>query len=83
MALGNGQEEIGDLLKTVEGYNRDDCISALRLRDWLEDRRKELEAKKGRALPRPAVQSGEASEKLSARLQEIRALAARLLARAP
>ena len=47
MALGDGQGEIGDLLKTVEGYNRDDCISALRLRDWLEDRRKELEAKNG------------------------------------
>ena len=83
MALGNGQEEISSLLKTVEGYNRDDCLSALRLRDWLEDRRKELEAKKGRALPRPAMQSGEPSEKLSARLQEIRALAARLLAALP
>ena len=83
MALGNGRGEIGDLLKTVEGYNKDDCISALRLRDWLEDRRKELEAKKGCALPRPAVQSGEPSEKLSARLQEIRALAARLLGLLP
>jgi AAA domain/RNase_H superfamily len=83
MALGSGQEEIGDLLRTVEGYNRDDCFSALRLRDWLEDRREELEAKNGRAMPRPAVQSGEASEKLSARLQEIRALAARLLAALP
>jgi predicted RecB family nuclease len=83
MALGNDQKEIGDLLKTVEGYNKDDCISALRLRDWLEDRRKELEAKKGCALPRPAVQSGEPSEKLSARLQEIRALASRLLAALP
>ena len=83
MALGDGNGEIGDLLKTVEGYNRDDCVSALRLRDWLEDRRKELEAKKGCALPRPAVQSGEPSEKLSARLQEIRALAARLLVALP
>jgi predicted RecB family nuclease len=83
MALGDDVEEIGDLLKTVEGYNRDDCISALRLRDWLEDRRKELEAKHGRVLPRPAVQSGEASEKLSTRLQEIRELAARLLAPLP
>lgn len=83
MALGDGKGEIGDLLKTVEGYNKDDCLSALRLRDWLEDRRKELEAKNGRAMPRPAVQSGEASEKLSARLQEIRALAARLLAALP
>ena len=50
MALGNDLEEIGDLLKTIEGYNRDDCLSALRLRDWLEDRRKELEAKSGRDL---------------------------------
>ena len=83
MALGNDQKEIGDLLKIVEGYNKDDCMSALRLRDWLEDRRKELEAKKDCALPRPAVQSGEPSEKLSARLQEIRALAARLLAALP
>jgi predicted RecB family nuclease len=83
MALGDGNGEIGDLLKTVEGYNRDDCVSALRLREWLEDRRKELEIRTGRTLPRPAVQSGEASEKLSARLQEIRALAARLLAALP
>jgi predicted RecB family nuclease len=83
MALGDGNGEIGDLLKTVEGYNRDDCVSALRLRDWLEDRRKELEAQKGCALPRPVVQSGEPSEKLSARLQEIRALAARLLVALP
>ena len=83
MALGNGREEIGSLLKTVESYNRDDCLSALRLRDWLEDRRKELEAKRGRVLPRPTTQSGEPSEKLNARLQEIRALAAQLLAALP
>jgi predicted RecB family nuclease len=83
MALGNGLKEIGDLLKTVEGYNRDDCLSALRLRDWLEDRRKELEAKSGSALPRPTIQSGEPSEKLSAQLQEIRALAAQILAALP
>jgi uncharacterized protein len=83
MALGDGQEEIGSLLQTVESYNRDDCLSALRLRDWLEDRRKELEARTGRVLPRPTTQSGEPSEKLSARLQEIRALTARLLAALP
>src|SRR5207247_1852733 len=29
MALPNGQEEISDLLKIIEGYNRDDCVSAL------------------------------------------------------
>jgi predicted RecB family nuclease len=83
MALGDGNGGIGDLVKTVEGYNRDDCVSALRLRDWLEDRRKELEAKTGSALPRPTIQSDEPTEKLSARLQEIRALAARLLGLLP
>jgi predicted RecB family nuclease len=83
MALGGGQGEIGSLLQTVESYNRDDCLSALRLRDWLEDRRRELEGKTGRVLPRPTIQSGEPGEKLSARLQEIRALAARLLAALP
>jgi uncharacterized protein len=83
MALGNGQEEIGDLLKTVQGYNRDDCVSALRLRDWLEDRRKELEAKSGRTLPRPTAKSGEPGEKLTTRLQEVREVIARLVAPLP
>ena len=83
MALGNGQEEIADLLKTIEGYNRDDCLSALRLRDWLEDRRKELEAKCDRELPRPTPKSGEPTEKLSARLAEVRAMMARLIAPLP
>ena len=83
MALGNGQTEIGDLLKTIEGYNRDDCLSALRLRDWLEDRRKELEAQSGRALPRPTIRSGEPGEKLTTRLQEVRAIMARLVAPLP
>jgi uncharacterized protein len=82
MALGGG-EELGGFLKTIEGYNRDDCMSALRLRDWLEDRRKELEARTGHALPRPTIQSGKPSEELSARLQEIRTLMARLVAPLP
>jgi predicted RecB family nuclease len=80
MAIGDDVGEISSLLKTVEGYNRDDCLSAWRLRDWLEDRRKELEAKLGRPLPRPTIESGEPSEKLTARLQEIRSLIKRLLA---
>jgi uncharacterized protein len=83
MALGHDLGEIGDLLKTIEGYNRDDCVSALRLRDWLEDRRNELGAKCGRELPRPTPQSGEPPEKLSARLVEIRAIEARLVASLP
>jgi predicted RecB family nuclease len=83
MALGNDLGEISDLLKTIEGYNRDDCVSALRLRDWLEDRRKELGAKCSRELPRPTPKSAEPAEKLSARLAEVRALMARLLSPLP
>jgi predicted RecB family nuclease len=83
MALGNDLGEISELLKTIEGYNWDDCLSALRLRDWLEDRRTELENKCGRKLLRPTPQSGEAPETLSARLLEVRAMVARLLALLP
>ena len=36
LALGNSLDEIQPLLQTIEGYNRDDCFSTLRLRDWLE-----------------------------------------------
>jgi predicted RecB family nuclease len=83
MALGHDLGEISDLLKTIEGYNRDDCLSALRLRDWLEDRRKELGAKCGRELPRPTPKSGEPPENLSIRLAEVRAMMARLISPLP
>lgn len=63
--------ELGDLDSidendrlTVQGYNRDDCLSAARLRDWLEKLREELVAK-GTSIERPAPKSGEASEGLS------------------
>jgi len=83
MALGHDLGESSDLLKTIEGYNRDDCLSALRLRDWLEDRRQELGSQCGRELPRPTPKSGEPAEKLSARLQEVRAITIRLVSLLP
>ena len=54
----------------VAGYNRDDCLSAWRLRDWLEKVRSELVAA-GQAICRPAPQSGEAGEDLTAWQQKI------------
>ena len=45
----------------VESYNREDCESALKLRDWLEHLRAEVIAQ-GHELPRPQPQTGEASE---------------------
>ncbi len=41
-----------DLRHATEAYNRDDCLSTLALRKWLEERRRELEAK-GHTLSRP------------------------------
>jgi hypothetical protein len=40
-------------LDLVEGYNRDDCVSLRVLRDWLEERRRDLELQEGRTIPRP------------------------------
>lgn len=42
------------ILDNIEAYNRDDCVSTLKLRGWLEDRRAEAEAHFG-ALARPPV----------------------------
>lgn len=42
-----------DLLTTLLQYNEEDCRSTWKLRDWLEARRPELEARLGRPLGRP------------------------------
>ncbi len=83
MALEGGGAATKDLLRIIEGYNRDDCVSALLLRDWLEDRRKELEAKSASVLPRPTIPSGEPSETLTARVERVRALMTRLMVPLP
>ncbi|TWT40219.1 TM0106 family RecB-like putative nuclease [Botrimarina hoheduenensis] len=46
--------------KTVSDYNRDDCLSTLVLRDWLEGLRAEL-IDAGNEMPRPELLNGEAS----------------------
>ncbi len=48
-------------LAELAAYNRDDCLSAWRLRDWLEDRRREAIAR-GWSLPRPELRPGDPSE---------------------
>src|SRR6185369_10567343 len=44
----------GQRLDEIAAYNRDDCLSLLGLRDWLEARRRERERHAGALLPRPA-----------------------------
>ncbi|MFW6205070.1 MAG: TM0106 family RecB-like putative nuclease [Actinomycetota bacterium] len=45
------------VLDAIEGYNRDDCVSTRRLRDWLEARRADLLAG-GHEVPRPGGLAG-------------------------
>ena len=54
-------EERSDLLAQIEGYNRDDCVSTLRLRDWLEEQRSALAVELG-DLPRPTTPEPEQIE---------------------
>jgi hypothetical protein len=83
MALGDVETVPQELLRTVEAYNRDDCLSALHLRDWLEARRRQLEADSGQVVPRPVPREGEPGEELAAHLAEVRAVMERLLAGVP
>jgi uncharacterized protein len=54
----------------VELYNREDCVSAEKLRDWLE--RLRASALRGHEveLPRPELKTGEASEQIAATADE-------------
>ena len=83
LALGDARDAGAELLATIESYNREDCVSAWHLRQWLEERRLELEAQTGKALSRPALDQGEPPEKLSAKTAQIRAVMARLVAGLP
>jgi uncharacterized protein len=83
LTLGKGKEVTDELLQAIEAYNRDDCFSALRLRDWLEVRRGELETAKGQALPRPAIKSGDPGENLAGQLNRAKDIMAELLKALP
>ncbi len=63
----------------VAAYNEDDCRSTLALRDWLEERRTELEGRLGVRLARPAV----AEEERAAEDPEVARIRAGLLAGLP
>ena len=71
-------QEAEAILDGIAGYNRDDVLSNWRLRDWLEDRRLDLEAREGTSLPRPEISDGAASKELSDREREVADLSGRL-----
>ncbi len=78
----NGQ--VGEaILREIAGYNRDDVVSNWRLRDWLEGRRTELEARLGRPVPRPGDRVAEPPKELGERERRVAALEAALTAGVP
>jgi uncharacterized protein len=79
LALGEDKKAAKEVVNAIEAYNRDDCVSALRLRDWLEERRREAEKANGQPLQRPALNRGEPSENLEEEVNYARAIMAKLL----
>ena len=71
-----------DVLETVAAYNREDCISTLQLRNWLEGIRHELVAG-GKEIRRPLIVPGDPNEAVDARQKRARALMDRLLTGIP
>ena len=77
------QSEFAEHIAVVERYNRDDCVSAAALRDWLEKLRAEAERAQGADLPRPELSSGEASEQIASTAEETRQVMDALLKNMP
>lgn len=77
LELGAGERPGAQNLERILLYNRDDVLSAWRLRDWLEGRRAAL-VEQGIDVPRPQPREGVPSERLSDRLQRVAAVASRL-----
>jgi len=79
LETGEGEHAETELRATIERYNQDDCVSTLRLRDWMEARRAEFERETGRILGRPET-AKPAPEEPQKESEEV---AARLLAQLP
>jgi uncharacterized protein len=73
-----GAPDLAPHLAAVERYNREDCVSAEKLRDWLESLRAEQLAQ-GSELPRPPPKTGEASEQIAEIIEETQRVMVRLL----
>ena len=76
-------QRLAEHVAAVERYNREDCVSAQALRDWLEQLRAEAEREHGIHLPRPELASGAASEEVAATAQETQRVMNDLLAGVP
>ena len=63
--------------EAVRGYNEDDCLATLDLRDWLENLRAEWIGR-GETIPRPETKDGDPSEKQTEILSRVEELSGKL-----
>ena len=83
LELGRLREELPhEIRETMEGYNAEDCVSAAKLRDWLEEEREKL-VDSGIEVPRLPEKSGDPKEKLKDKLDRVAALTELLSAEIP
>jgi uncharacterized protein len=78
LELGEGERPEADHLERIERYNEDDVVSNRLLRDWLEERRIELEVSIGAEVPRPSPREAELPEDLTEDQARVAALVERL-----
>ena len=81
-AAGGSDPALARHFAIVEAYNREDCESAARLRDWLERLRADAAAS-GHALPRPELRPGDASAAIGELDQDLERLRRNLLEGVP
>jgi predicted RecB family nuclease len=83
LELGRLEEDIPEKFReTLEGYNREDCISTGKLRDWLEEEREKV-VEQGASVPRFVDGDEKASEELDERQKRVAELVAKLVERIP
>ena len=78
LQLGETDRPSSSILGSIETYNRDDVLSTLRLRDWLELQRLRIAEVTGQDVPRPAPRSPDAPEQLREADAHVQEVAARL-----
>ena len=78
LELADAERPEAGHLDRIEGYNRDDVISNLRLRDWLESLRLELARLVGGPVPRPGAVVTPLPADLTEAQARVEALVARL-----
>src|SRR5262249_25530118 len=78
LETGRPHEVPDEVRAVVASYNKDDCLSAMRLRQWLEKARTGL-LKSGAKVPRASLAMSDPTPKVSDRTRAVESLRGRLL----